>query len=178
VLVFLVREGKKGTGVAGAIPRSPSPPRSYPHCALSSLSTPPEEPGPRDDGGELHYRLLRRVGFRDPRVLDLEHVIWLVIKLCWLMPIGVGVLVFAGDPDSARVPRARREGRDRRCGFHPTLAVTSALLPPLRTVVAVHSARRTRPTRRRRGAPPPPPPPGKLQRSPSARSRLCRLVGD
>ena len=138
----------------------------------------PEEPGPRDDGGELHYRLLRRVGFRDPRVLDLDHVIWLVIKLCWLMPIGVGVLVFAGDPDSARVPRARREERDRRCGCHPTLTVTSALLPPLRTVVAVHSARRTRPTRRRRGAPPRPPPPGKLQRSPSARSKLCRLVGD
>ncbi|XP_039839210.1 uncharacterized protein LOC120699311 isoform X3 [Panicum virgatum] len=66
VLVFLVREGKKGTGVAGAIPRSPSPPRSYPHCALSSLSTPPEEPGPRDDGGELHHRLLRRIVKRKP----------------------------------------------------------------------------------------------------------------
>ncbi|XP_039776802.1 serine/arginine repetitive matrix protein 1-like isoform X2 [Panicum virgatum] len=60
VLVFLVREGKEGTGVASAIPRSPSPPRSNPHCALSSLSTPPEEPGLRDDGGELHHRLLRR----------------------------------------------------------------------------------------------------------------------
>ncbi|XP_039788745.1 serine/arginine repetitive matrix protein 1-like [Panicum virgatum] len=66
VLVFLVREGKKGTGVAGAIPRSPSPPRSYPHCALSSLSTPPEEPGPRNDGGELHHRLLRRIVKRTP----------------------------------------------------------------------------------------------------------------
>ena len=108
MLVFLVREGKKGTGVAGAIPRSPSPPRSYPHCALSSLSTSPEEPDPRDDGGELHHRLLRRVSFRDPRVLDPDRVIWLVIKLCWLMRIGVGVFVFAGDPGSARVPRALR----------------------------------------------------------------------
>ena len=61
-----------------------------------------------DDGGELHHCLLRRVSFRDPRVLDPDRVIWLVIKLCWLMRIGVGVFVFAGDPGSARVPRALR----------------------------------------------------------------------
>jgi len=62
------------------------------------------------DGGELYqyHRLLRRVSFRDPRVLDPDRVIWLVTKLCRLMRIGVGVLVFAGDPGSARVPRALR----------------------------------------------------------------------
>jgi len=41
-------------------------------------------------------------------VLDPDRAIWLVIKLCWLMRIGVGVFVFAGDPGSARVPRALR----------------------------------------------------------------------
>jgi hypothetical protein len=61
-----------------------------------------------DDGGELHDHLLRRVSFGDPRVPDPDHVIRLVVELCWLMRIGVDVLGFAGDPGSARVPVALR----------------------------------------------------------------------
>jgi hypothetical protein len=47
-----------------------------------------------DDGGELYDRLLRRVSFRDPRPLDPDRVIWLLIRLFRLMRIVVGVLVF------------------------------------------------------------------------------------
>lgn len=61
-----------------------------------------------DDGGELHDRLIRRVSFGDLRLLDPDRVIWLVIELCWLIRFGIGVLAFAGDPGSARVPRALR----------------------------------------------------------------------